>query len=66
MEDGQLIVLGAHNGDRITVASADGKLIASAIATDDYRQTVSLAATTTGTYIVKVGNSTFKLNIKRK
>lgn len=66
VEDGQLIVLGAHNGDRITVASADGKLIASAIATDDYRQTVSLAATTTGTYIVKVGNSTFKLNIKRK
>lgn len=66
VEDGQLIVLGAHNGDRITVASADGKLIASAIATDDYRQTVSLAAATTGTYIVKVGNATFKLNIKRK
>ena len=66
VEDGQLIVLGAHNGDRITVASADGKLIASTIATDDYRQTVSLAATTTGTYIVKVGNATFKLNIKRK
>lgn len=66
VEDGQLIVLGAHHGDRITVASADGKLIASAIATDDYRQTVSLAAATTGTYIVKVGNSTFKLNIKRK
>lgn len=66
VEDGQLIVLGAHNGDRINVASADGKLIASAIATDDYRQTVSLAAATTGTYIVKVGNATFKLNIKRK
>lgn len=66
VEDGQLIVLGAHHGDRITVASADGKLIASAIATDDYRQTVSLAAATTGTYIVKVGNATFKLNIKRK
>lgn len=66
VEDGQLIVLGAHNGDRITVASADGQLIASAIATDDYRQTVSLAAATTGTYIVKVGNATFKLNIKRK
>ena len=66
VEDGQLIVLGAHNGDRITVASADGKLIASTIATDDYRQTVSLAAATTGTYIVKVGNATFKLNIKRK
>lgn len=66
VEDGQLIVFGAHNGDRITVASADGKLIASAIATDDYRQTVSLAAATTGTYIVKVGNATFKLNIKRK
>ena len=66
VEDGQLIVLGAHNGDRITVASADGKLIASAIATDDYSQTVSLAAATTGTYIVKVGNATFKLNIKRK
>ena len=66
VEDGQLIVLGAHDGDRITVASADGKLIASAIATDDYRQTVSLAAATTGTYIVKVGNATFKLNIKRK
>lgn len=66
VEDGQLIVLGAHNSDRITVASADGKLIASAIATDDYRQTVSLAAATTGTYIVKVGNATFKLNIKRK
>lgn len=66
VEDGQLIVLGAHNGDRITVASADGKLITSAIATDDYRQTVSLAAATTGTYIVKVGNATFKLNIKRK
>lgn len=66
VEDGQLIVLGAHNGDRITVASADGKLIASAIATDDYRQTVSLAAATTGTYIVKVGNATFKLNIRRK
>ena len=66
VEDRQLIVLGAHNGDRITVASADGKLIASAIATDDYRQTVSLAAATTGTYIVKVGNATFKLNIKRK
>lgn len=66
VEDGQLIVLGAHNGDRITVASANGKLIASAIATDDYRQTVSLAAATTGTYIVKVGNATFKLNIKRK
>lgn len=66
VEDGQLIVLGAHHGDRITVASADGKLIASTIATDDYRQTVSLAATTTGTYIVKVGNATFKLNIKRK
>lgn len=66
VEDGQLIVLGGHNGDRITVASADGKLIASAIATDDYRQTVSLAAATTGTYIVKVGNATFKLNIKRK
>lgn len=66
VEDGQLIVLGAHNGDRITVASADGKLIASAIATDDYRQTVNLAAATTGTYIVKVGNATFKLNIKRK
>lgn len=66
VEDGQLIVLGAHNGDRITMASADGKLIASAIATDDYRQTVSLAAATTGTYIVKVGNATFKLNIKRK
>lgn len=66
VEDGQLIVLGVHNGDRITVASADGKLIASAIATDDYRQTVSLAAATTGTYIVKVGNATFKLNIKRK
>lgn len=66
VEDGQLIVLGAHNGDRITVASADGKLIASAIATDDYRQIVSLAAATTGTYIVKVGNATFKLNIKRK
>ena len=66
VEDRQLIVLGAHNGDRITVASADGKLIASTIATDDYRQTVSLAAATTGTYIVKVGNATFKLNIKRK
>ena len=66
VEDGQLIVLGAHNGDRINVASTDGKLIASAIATDDYRQTVSLAAATTGTYIVKVGNATFKLNIKRK
>lgn len=66
VEDGQLIVLGAHNSDRINVASADGKLIASAIATDDYRQTVSLAAATTGTYIVKVGNATFKLNIKRK
>lgn len=66
VEDGQLIVLGAHNGDRITVASTDGKLIASTIATDDYRQTVSLAAATTGTYIVKVGNATFKLNIKRK
>lgn len=66
VEDGQLIVFGAHNGDRITVASADGKLIASAIATNDYRQTVSLAAATTGTYIVKVGNATFKLNIKRK
>lgn len=66
VEDGQLIVLGAHNGDHINVASADGKLIASAIATDDYRQTVSLAAATTGTYIVKVGNATFKLNIKRK
>lgn len=66
VEEGQLIVLGAHNGDRITVASADGKLIASTIATDDYRQTVSLAAATTGTYIVKVGNATFKLNIKRK
>lgn len=66
VEDGQLIVLGAHNGDRINVASADGKLIASTIATDDYRQTVSLAAATTGTYIVKVGNATFKLNIKRK
>lgn len=66
VEDGQLIVLGAHNSDRITVASADGKLIASTIATDDYRQTVSLAAATTGTYIVKVGNATFKLNIKRK
>ena len=66
VEDGQLIVLGAHNGDHITVASADGKLITSAIATDDYRQTVSLAAATTGTYIVKVGNATFKLNIKRK
>lgn len=66
VEDGQLIVLGAHNGDRINVASTDGKLIASTIATDDYRQTVSLAAATTGTYIVKVGNATFKLNIKRK
>lgn len=66
VEDGQLIVLGAHHGDRITVASADGKLIASTIATDDYRQTVSLAAATTGTYIVKVDNATFKLNIKRK
>ena len=66
VEDGQLVVLGAHNGDRITVASADGKLIASDIATDEYRHTVSLASATTGTYVVKVGNATFKLNIKRK
>ena len=66
VEDGQLVVLGAHNGDRITVVSADGKLIASDIATDEYRHTVSLASATTGTYVVKVGNATFKLNIKRK
>ncbi len=65
VEGNNLVVLGAHAGDRIALYTTEGKQMASLTATDSYRHDISLATATAGVYVVKVGHSTFKLKISR-
>ncbi len=66
VEGSNIVVLGAHAGDRIAIYTADGKQLTSRTATDDYKQTLDIASVTTGVYVVKVGSDTFKLKVSRK
>lgn len=65
-EGSRLTVLGAHQGEQITVCGTDGKLYASTVATDNYTDTIDLSAIAAGVYVVKVGQATFKLNVTLK
>ena len=65
-EGNSLVVLGARQGDKIDVYAADGKQLISTLATDDYKQTISVATLSAGVYVVKVGNDTFKLSVSAK
>lgn len=62
---GQLYVYGAHTGSVIKLYAVDGTLLGSTTVTDSYKQTVSLAALSVGTYIVKIDNSIFKVRVSR-
>lgn len=65
-EGSRLTVLGARQGEQITVCGTDGKLYASTVATDNYTDTIDLSAIAAGVYVVKVGQATFKLNVTLK
>ncbi len=64
-KNGMLNVYGAPEKSIIRLYSADGSLISATPVTDNYKQSVSLIGKAVGTYIVKVGKSTFKLSINR-
>lgn len=64
-KNGMLNVYGASEKSIIRLYSADGSLVSATPVTDSYKQSVSLIGKPAGTYIVKVGKSTFKLNINR-
>lgn len=59
-----LNVYGATAGSLIKLYSANGSLVSSTPVTDSYKQSVTLLGKPSGTYIVKIGKSTFKLIIK--
>ena len=61
-----LRIIGAHTGDKIAVYALDGKTILEDKVGDTYIQDVSLSALNTGTYIVKVGKSNFKVCVSHK
>lgn len=57
-------IIGAHAGDRVSVVSAAGACVASAIIADSYATTIDCTALSAGTYLVTVGGEVTKIIIR--
>lgn len=57
-------IIGAHAGDRVSVVSAAGACVATAVIADSYATVIGCAALPAGTYLVKVGGEVAKIIIR--
>lgn len=64
-KNGMLNVYGAPEKSTINIFTTDGSLVSAIPVSDQYKKSVSLLGKPAGTYIIKVGKSTFKLRINR-